>query len=535
MADRKQEPDRRPELAAFTRRGRRGGHVFRQLLGRRAPLAPQPHEGRGDAFGTETVEQRRGQPGLVARRLGQGRMVQHPRVVASLHLVGRGGLAPFRDQLGALEQALRPLVFRRRHDQHRGALGPGPAGAAGTVQQRVGIGRQVGMDHQLQPRQVDAARRHVGGDADPRPAVAQRLQGVAAFLLGQLTRQRHHLEAAIAHARQQVVHVGAGLAEDDRPAGLVEAQGVEDGMLPVAGRHRQGAIVDVAVLARLAHGLDAQGVALEVAGQRLDGRRHGGREHQRAPFLGRAAQDELQILAETQVQHLVRLVQHAGAQGGQVQRAALDMVAQAAGGADDDMGAALQRPALGAIVHAADAGGDARARLFVKPAQLARHLQGQLARGRDGQRQRLLCVGQGVARKDVAGHGQAEGHGLARAGLGRDQHVATPRLGRARRYLPRGLAGRAVGRPRRGHGRGNIMFVHLLRQKGDAGTHPVKGTIPFAAGPSHGPPARNAEPSRPPILSRPASQSETRAASADPRSSRAAPCPRPARPHRRRR
>jgi hypothetical protein len=71
------------------------------------------------------------------------------------------------------------------------------------VQQRVGIGRQIGMDHQFQPRQVDAARGHVGGDADPRPAVAQRLQRVAAFLLAQFARQRHHLEAAIAHARSR--------------------------------------------------------------------------------------------------------------------------------------------------------------------------------------------------------------------------------------------------------------------------------------------------------------------------------------------
>ena len=41
------------------------------------------------------------------------------------------------------------------------------------------------MDHQFQPRQVDAARRHVGRDADPRPAVAQRLQRMGALGLRQ--------------------------------------------------------------------------------------------------------------------------------------------------------------------------------------------------------------------------------------------------------------------------------------------------------------------------------------------------------------
>ena len=44
------------------------------------------------------------------------------------------------------------------------ALGAGPARAARPVQQRVGVGGQVGVDHQLQPRQVDPARGHVGRD-----------------------------------------------------------------------------------------------------------------------------------------------------------------------------------------------------------------------------------------------------------------------------------------------------------------------------------------------------------------------------------
>jgi hypothetical protein len=37
------------------------------------------------------------------------------------------------------------------------------------------------MDHQFQPRQVDAPRGHVGGDAHARPPVAQRLQRMGAF------------------------------------------------------------------------------------------------------------------------------------------------------------------------------------------------------------------------------------------------------------------------------------------------------------------------------------------------------------------
>ena len=59
------------------------------------------------------------------------------------------------------------------------------------------------MDDQAEIRQVDAARRDVGGDADAGAAVAQRLQGAVALGLGQLARQRHGGEAALRQAAVQ--------------------------------------------------------------------------------------------------------------------------------------------------------------------------------------------------------------------------------------------------------------------------------------------------------------------------------------------
>ena len=68
----------------------------------------------------------------------------------------------------------------------------------------------------------------------------------------------------------------------------------------------------------------------------------------------------LEILAEAHVEHLVGLVEHGDAQLRQVERAALEMVAQPPRRSDDDMGAVLQRAALLHRVHAADAGRDPR-------------------------------------------------------------------------------------------------------------------------------------------------------------------------------
>jgi hypothetical protein len=142
-----------------------------------------------------------------------------------------------------------------------------------------------------------------------------------------------------------------------------------------------------------------------------------------------APEDELQVLAEAQVQHLVGLVEHAGPEARKVEVAPLDVVAQAPGRAHHDVGPALQRPTLPALVHAPDAGGDMPAGPLVEPAQLARDLHRKLARGRDGEGQRRAYGPEArLAREDLGRHGEAKGHRLARPGLGRHEKVAPPGL-----------------------------------------------------------------------------------------------------------
>ncbi len=93
----------------------------------------------------------------------------------------------------------------------------------------------------------------------------------------------------------------------------------------------------------LADRRDAQRVLLVALGERDDRARHGGREQQRAARVRRGVEDLLEIVAEAHVEHLVGLVEHDDLEPGQVERAALEMVAQAAGRADDDVGAVRQR------------------------------------------------------------------------------------------------------------------------------------------------------------------------------------------------
>ena len=100
------------------------------------------------------------------------------------------------------------------------------------------------------------------------------------------------------------------------------------------------------------------------------------------------------------------------------------MVAQPAGRADDDMGAAFQRPPLAAHVHATDTGADRRAGQLVEPFQLAPHLQRQLPRRGHDQPQRRAGICEPFrAGEQARRQGKAEGNGLAGPGLGRDKRV----------------------------------------------------------------------------------------------------------------
>jgi hypothetical protein len=118
------------------------------------------------------------------------------------------------------------------------------------------------------------------------------------------------------------------------------------------------------------------------------------------------------------------------------------MVAQAARRADDDVRAVVELAALLRGIHAADAGGDARAGGTVEPDQLAADLQREFAGGGDDQRERLAGRRNATVLAEQLGmHGQAEGHGLSGAGLGGDDKVASGSFG----FNDGGLDGRGRG------------------------------------------------------------------------------------------
>ena len=286
------------------------------------------------------------------------------------------------------------------------------------MQKRFGIGRQVGVDDEFETRQVDTAGGNVGRHTDACAAVAHGLQRMGAFVLGQFAGKGHDGKAAIVEPRRQMVHRRTGGAEDDGVAGFIKAQRIDDGVLAVGRRHQHGAVFDIHMLLLFGSGGDAHGVLLVAFRKLGDAARNGGREHQRAAGFRRFFQNEFQIFTETEIEHLVGFIQHHGADGRQIERAALDVVAKTPGRADDDVSAALQRPALVAHIHATDAGGNRDTCEFIEPLQLPLDLHGQFAGRRDGERQGCGSLTEAAAlRQQRRRQCNAEGNRLAGAGL----------------------------------------------------------------------------------------------------------------------
>src|SRR5688572_11596028 len=103
--------------------------------------------------------------------------------------LGRGRIDPFEFDARSLQHLLDAATARIGDDQDRGALLARAAGAARAVLERLGVAGQLDMDDEAEAGQIDAARSDVGGDADPRAAVAQRLKGVVALALAVLARE----------------------------------------------------------------------------------------------------------------------------------------------------------------------------------------------------------------------------------------------------------------------------------------------------------------------------------------------------------
>ena len=306
----------------------------------------------------------------------------------------------------------------------RDALAPGAAGAAAAMLQALGVVRQFGMDDETETGQVDAARRDVGRDADPRAAVAQApaARGCARSGRARPTARRRRTRARAAPAACDAPH-RACCRTRCAPGEHRPAQHVDDRVLDLVRHDAHRAIFDVGMPAARRRHRERASRRADSARPACDAFRQRRREQKRAALGRRRLENDLEILAEAEVEHLVGFVEHqrraaARGRGGRARDGRADGPA-----CRPRCGAGRELPRLAPRVHAADAGHDARPLRRRKASQARAAPASASSRvGATTERQRRPGASESLSfAEQLRRHRQPVGDGLARAGLRRDQ------------------------------------------------------------------------------------------------------------------
>ncbi len=294
-------------------------------------------------------------------------------------------------------------------------------GTAGTVQVVLVVTGRVHVQDQVDAVDVDTAGGDVGGDQDVDVTVLEVGQRAGPRALRHAAVQRVGAHTGVAQLLGDAVGAELGADEDDGAA-LAGGDGGGDRRL-VLRLHDQHVV---------GHGGDRALGRVDLVGRRVGQvaldqgadlvLHRGGEQHPLA--AGRDQVEQLGDLGqEAQVGHLVGLVQDGGLDVVQRAGAAVDDVAQPAGGGDEDVDAALQRVDL--VAHGRTAADDLELEAQDVAVRLQRvaDLHGQLTgRGEDDAARALL---RGVAAGQAAEQRQTEGEGLAGAGTAAAEDVAS--------------------------------------------------------------------------------------------------------------
>jgi hypothetical protein len=275
------------------------------------------------------------------------------------------------------------------------ALATPASRAPDAVQIRVHVARHVKVDHRAHLLNVNAARRHVGGNEHAMRPAAKLLVRLVAHVLLHAAVNAAHGKPVIHHRLRQIADTANAVAVNDALRhGNAREQVLQRGVLVVVRLQRHVELADALQREHLALHQNAHRIAHELVGQRVQLGRHGGAEQAHLHVRVQLLKNIVNLLVESRRQHFIGFVQnqhlHSAPDGGLT---AQDVV-HTAGATDDDLRAVgLQ------VGHIVLRGGSADEELHVEPGHLRTqvlddvvNLLGQLARGRNDERLRLFQV-----------------------------------------------------------------------------------------------------------------------------------------------
>ena len=219
---------------------------------------------------------------------------------------------------------------------HSGTLIARTTGTAGTVQVSLLILGHAVVNHVGHVFNVNTASRHVGRDQNIDLAGTERLQRLLTRNLVQVTVQGSGSEATVHQLLRYAGSVTLGLGEDDGAAAAGSAQNAANHLVLVQVVRTVDDLTDRRLSLRCVLGVsgaNAHGLGHVLACHRNDRAGHGCGEQHALAVLRQVTEDLLNRRLETQIQHLVSLIEDHDLNLLQVQEALLVQVDNAAGGA----------------------------------------------------------------------------------------------------------------------------------------------------------------------------------------------------------
>ena len=347
--------------------------------------------------------------------------VVEPRQARCVHLVDLRQRHLRERLLGRLLDRLQQALFTRGDEADRIAGATGAAGAADAVHVRLGVDRQIVVDDVADALDVEAASGDVGGDEDVELAVLQRLHRAFALRLLDVAVDGGGGVAASAQLLGDLLGVTSRAGEDDHAVEVLDLENAGQRVELLRVRDDVVALRDAGARLRLALDLDLAGVVQVLLRDATDGGGHGRREEGDLLLLRGVGENRLDVLCEAHLEHLVGLVEHEVLDLRQVERTALEVIHDAAGGADDDVHAATQRGELLTVGLAAVDGeevdfGQVRGVALERLADLEREFTSRCE---------YEGLGNALAGGDTGEDRKCEGSGLAGAGLREADHVCS--------------------------------------------------------------------------------------------------------------
>ena len=238
-----------------------------------------------------------------------------------------------------LAEELQLIDADQRDGVARRAGTPRPADAVDVV---LGDHRQLEVDDVGQAVDVEAARGDLGGDEDRRPAGLEVGQRADALPLALVAVDRDGGDAVPAELLGEPVGAVLGAGEHER---LIDGAGADEVAEELALALAVDRVDDLRHERRggvARRDLDGRGVAEEPARERADVVGERGREQQVLPLRRQDVEDLADVADEAHVEHAIGLVEDEDLDRREVDGALAEVVEQAAGRGDDDIGAAAE-------------------------------------------------------------------------------------------------------------------------------------------------------------------------------------------------